>query len=368
MNESGKQDPHGSPRRGSGDGDIRTDLALEALPSPWSERPTRRKRRKRTLPDEFLPAAAKSCAESRPCPGVRVEEDETEVGLVTRVFVEDEAGAEQMGKPIGVYVTIEASGLRRSSRSIQEQIAVVLSRELCGLLPAGPDAPVLIVGLGNWNATPDALGPRVVNDILITRHLYDHVPEEKRGGLRPVAALAPGVLGLTGIETGEIIRGVVDRVGPAFVIAVDALASRSIHRIGTTIQLTTTGIHPGSGVGNKRVGVTEDTLGVPVLAIGVPTVVHARTIAWDVIDALTDRIRQDRAIGGVLDSLDRDETRALIDEVLVPTVGDLMVTPKEIDVLINEVSRVIASGLNVALHPDINNEELAKYIGYDNGP
>ncbi len=355
----------GQNRRGRDD-EVRTDLALEVLPAPYNERHSRRRRRRRPeLPGsiEGLPIDAKTCTESRPCPGVRVEEDESDVGIVTRVFVEDDVGAEQMGKPPGTYITIEADGLRGSSRTVQEQIAVVLSRELCGLLPAGPEDPVLIVGLGNWNATPDALGPRVVNDVLITRHLYDQVPMEKRGGLRPVAALAPGVLGLTGIETGEIIRGVVDRVGPAFVIAVDALASRSTHRIGTTIQLTTTGIHPGSGVGSKRVGVTEDTLGVPVLAIGVPTVVHARTIAWDVIDALAARMRQNPRTEGFGTGMDRDDTRALIDEVLVPTVGDLMVTPKEIDVLINEVSRVIASGLNVALHPEIDNEELAKYIG-----
>jgi len=319
--------------RGNGRGEIQTDLAMEVLPS------------------------------SRPCPGVLVEEARTDIAIITRVIVEDEIGAERMGKPPGVYVTIEAEGLRRTGRNVQEQIAVEFARELCNLLPGDTEAPVLIVGLGNWNATPDALGPRVVHDILITRHLHDQVPEEKRGGLRPVCALAPGVLGLTGIETGEIIRGVIDRVQPSFVIAVDALASRSIHRIGTTIQLTNTGIHPGSGVGNKRVGLTEETLGVPVLAIGVPTVVHARTIAWDVLDALEHRVQSDVRLMGALDTLDRDERARLIDEVLIPTVGDLMVTPKEIDLLIADVSRVVAGGLNVALHPNIDAEELSSYIG-----
>jgi spore protease len=322
-----------SRHHGNSYGEIQTDLAMEALPS------------------------------SRPCPGVLVEEARTEVCIVTRVIVEDEVGAEHMGKPPGVYVTIEADGLRRTGRYIQEQIAVEFARELCGLLPGNNNDPVLIVGLGNWNATPDALGPRVVHDILITRHLHDQVPEEKRGGLRQVAALAPGVLGLTGIETGEIIRGVIDRVGPAFVIAVDALASRSIHRIGTTIQMTNTGIHPGSGVGNKRIGLTQETLGVPVLAIGVPTVVHARTIAWDVLDALEQRMQSDPRVISALDTLGREERARLIDEVLIPTVGDLMVTPKEIDLLITEVSRVVAGGLNVALHPNIDAEELASYIG-----
>lgn len=313
--------------------DVRTDLALEALP-----------------PSREL------------CPGVRVEEDETDIALVTRVFVENEFGAWRIGKPPGVYVTIEAEGLRRTNRAVQEQIGEVLARELCRLLPYGPDSGALIVGLGNWNATPDALGPRVVNDVLITRHLYEQIPSEKRGGLRPVAALAPGVLGLTGIETGEIIRGVVDRIRPAFVLAIDALAARSIRRIGTTIQLTNTGIHPGSGVGNKRVGITTETLGVPVLAIGVPTVVHARTIAWDTIEILIDQLKNNYKLFAIVDEMHRDDKRSLIDEVLGPAVGNLMVTPKEIDVLINEVSRVIAGGLNVALHPDIDPEEIARYI------
>jgi len=313
--------------------EVRSDLALEALPISG---------------ERF--------------PGVRVEEDETNVCRVTRVIVENEIGAIRMGKPPGQYVTIESSELKRTNRSVHEQIATVFARELCRLMPYGPDSLVLIVGLGNWNATPDALGPRVVNDVLITRHLYDQVPVEKRGGLRPVAALAPGVLGLTGIETGEIIRGVVERVRPAFIIAIDALASRSTQRIGTTIQLTDTGIHPGSGVGNKRVGITTDTLGVPVLAIGVPTVVHARTIAWDTIEALVAQLRYSYKLFSILDEMQRDDKRRLIDEVLGPTVGDLMVTPKEIDVLINEVSRVVAGGLNVALHPDIDADELARYV------
>ena len=295
--------------------------------------------------EAYSDLALEAMPTQRPYPGVAVEEAEARGCHVTRVYVENEVGARQMGKPPGTYITIEADALRQSSRTAQEEISAAFAQELCGLLPAGPDEPVLIVGLGNWNATPDALGPRVVNDILITRHLYDQVPQEKRGGLRPVAALAPGVLGLTGIETGEIIRGVIDRVRPAFVIAIDALASRSVHRIGTTVQLTNTGIHPGSGVGNKRIGITIETLGVPVLAIGVPTVVHAQTIARDVIDTLTERLGGDQTAQG-LAALAPEEKSRLIDEVLLPTVGDLMVTPKEIDLLINDVSRVVAGGLN----------------------
>ncbi len=312
---------------------VRTDLALEALPS------------------------------SSPCAGVRVQELQSDVAVVTRVIIEDETGAANMNKPPGAYITIEAEGLRESNRSLQEEIATVFAGELCGILPNVGDSSVLIVGLGNWNATPDALGPRVVHDLLITRHLYDQVPAEKRHGLRSVAAIAPGVLGLTGIETGEIIRGVVDRVQPSYVIAIDALASRSIHRIGSTIQMTDTGIHPGSGVGNKRVGITTETLGVPVIAVGVPTVVYARTIAWDVLDALDERLANDRRGLHVFSNMHPDERRQVIDDVLTPTLGDLMVTPKEIDLLINEVARIIAGGLNVALHPGIDTEELSRYIG-----
>jgi spore protease len=282
-------------------------------------------------------------------PGVAVEEERRGQLQISRVRIESEEAERRVGKRRGRYITLEAPGLRRRNAALHEETARALADELRPLLPEREDASVLVVGLGNWNATPDALGPRVVANLLITRHMRDQVPEDLRGGLRSLSAVAPGVLGLTGIETGEIIRAIVDRVHPDCLIAVDALASRSIERIGTTIQIADTGIHPGSGVGNDRGDISRETLGVPVVAIGVPTVVHAFTIASDTVDLLVQRLGRKSALA----ALGGEEKRRLIAEVLSPSVGDLMVTPKEIDMLIDDLSSIIAAGINAAVHPKV---------------
>ena len=291
-------------------------------------------------------------------PGVRWREEQRGAVTVTRVEILDRRGEAAMGKAPGTYVTLESSQLRRRDRQVQEAVARLLAEELAGLLRLASDALVLVVGLGNWNATPDALGPRVVGSILVTRHLGEFVPGEAAGRLRPVCAVAPGVLGLTGIETGEIVRGIVDRVRPAAVVAVDALASRSVARITTTIQLTDAGVRPGSGVGNHRSGIDRETLGVPVTALGVPTVVHAATIVEDALERL--REGEDGPVRTALAGLDERESRRLLREVLPPAVGDLMVTPKEIDVLMDDLSRVVAGGINGALHPGMRGENLLR--------
>jgi spore protease len=285
-------------------------------------------------------------------PGVAVEEDHRGLLQISRVRIETEEAELRVGKRRGRYITLEAPGLRRRNAALQEDTARALADELRSFLPEEQDAEILVVGLGNWNATPDALGPRVVGDLLITRHLREQVPEDLRGGLRSLCAVAPGVLGTTGIETSEIIRAIVDRIKPDAMIAVDALASRSIDRIAATIQLADTGIHPGSGVGNDRGDLSSETLGVPVIAVGVPTVVHAFTIASDTVDLLIQRIPRRAEFAG-LRAMGGEEKRRLIAEVLTPSVGDLMVTPKEIDVLIEDMSRIIAAGINAAVHPKI---------------
>lgn len=295
-------------------------------------------------------------------PGVKVDEERVGEATVTRVVIMSREAERLMGKMAGRYVTIEAPGLRPRNRDLQEEIAKVLARELIRMTGLGPHQEVLVVGLGNWNATPDALGPRVIGNLLVTRHLGNYVPAELKGQLRPVAAMAPGVLGLTGIETGEIIKGVVDRIRPDAVICVDALAAKSLDRIATTIQIADTGINPGSGVGNKRAGITEQNLGLPVYAIGVPTVVHASTIANDTLELLVDQLRGRNQFCEMISQIDGEDKRALIDEVLSPSVGDLVVTPKEIDALINDMSRVIAGGINSALHPGIGPEEISRYL------
>ncbi|PZN02639.1 GPR endopeptidase [Thermaerobacter sp. FW80] len=314
---------------GAAPGLVRTDLALEAIGA------------------------------SQPMPGVRVEEERGQGYVVTRVTVTTPEAAQRLGKPPGRYVTIESPGFRKRDRQLQERVANVLARELGAMLPDRPDASFFVVGLGNWNATPDSLGPEVVHRLLVTRHLQDYVPADLKGGLRSVAALAPGVLGLTGIETGDVIRGIVQQIRPDVVIAVDALAARNIERIMTTIQIADTGIHPGSGVGNHRAAVTRETLGIPVVAIGVPTVVHAHTIAYDTLDALTRSLQEQSALFRTLGQMPEADKRRLIEEVLGPAVGDLMVTPKEIDVFVEEMATVVASGLNAALHPRLDEIDLS---------
>jgi spore protease len=276
---------------------------------------------------------------------------------ICRVRVVSEAGERLVGKPRGTYVTLDAPGLRDRDTAVQERLARLLGAELRSLLDLGPDSSVFVVGLGNWNATPDAIGPRVVENLLVTRHLDRQVPRNLSGTLRSVAALAPGVLGLTGIETGEVIRGIVDRIRPDVVLAVDALATRSIERMLRTVQVADTGIRPGSGVGNRRAGIDRDALGVPVVAVGVPTVVHAATIAGDAIELLAERLgSKDPRAAEALRGLLADGQRDLIAQVLAPAVGDLMVTPKEVDVLVEDFSKVLAAGINAAIHPSLAEE------------
>ncbi|HCC32810.1 MAG TPA: GPR endopeptidase, partial [Clostridiales bacterium] len=214
----------------------------------------------------------------------------------------------------------------------------------------------------NWQVTPDSLGPRVVGQLLVTRHLQQSAPPELMGGLRAVCAVAPGVLGLTGIETGEILRGVVDRVRPKMVLAVDSLAARKVGRIMTTVQIADTGIHPGSGVGNRRLGITEETLGVPVVAIGVPTVVHAGVIAGDLLEELVGQLEQDIRFRESLGQIAESVRGWLSERGSSGNMRELVVTPKQIDGMIRQVARVVAGGLNLALHPGIDADDLAQYL------
>ncbi|NLC68407.1 MAG: GPR endopeptidase, partial [Clostridiaceae bacterium] len=232
---------------------------------------------------------------------------------------------------------------------------------------------VMVVGLGNWNVTSDSLGPKVVSKLMVTRHLVQYVPEEVEQGVRPVCAIAPGVLGITGMETGEIVRGIVDRIRPDCIIAIDALASRRLDRVNTTIQIADTGISPGSGVGNKRMDLSRETLGVPVIAIGVPTVVDAATIASDVIELAIESLGRQPGSQGMqagqglqafdaLKNIDREEKYQLIKKALNPYTGNLIVTPKEIDEVVDRIAKVIANGINIASHQGITLADVNRYI------
>lgn len=294
----------------------------------------------------------------RPIPGVKVDQRQEEGNTVTRITVDNEEAGKVLGKLPGNYVTIQAPDLLSQNRDKVEAVSKILATEIegfMGRLNVKEDDTCLVAGLGNWSSTPDSIGPKVVDSILVTRHLWSFSPPEKRGGLRPVCAIAPGVLGITGMETGEIILAVVQRIKPAFVVAIDALAARSVERLGTTIQLSDTGIHPGSGLGNNRVGITPGFLGVPVVSIGIPTVVYAATIVLDALDKLSSARR------GLVAPEVADQKDA-IRQIISPEMGDLVVTPKEVDILVEEVAKVVAGSLNIALHPGVGPDEVFRYL------
>lgn len=287
-------------------------------------------------------------------PGVAVNRKSFTNGQVTVVEIINDIGAQAMGKPIGRYVTIEAPAIRQTDPKAHQEIVRVMTQELAAMINLPDRASVLIVGLGNWNATPDALGPRVVDAVMVTRHMFEYVPEAVEEGMRPVSAIAPGVLGITGLETAEVVEGIVSRVKPALIIVIDALAAGSVERIASSIQIANTGIRPGSGLGNKRRGITQETMGVPVISIGVPTVVHAALIAHEAINRLYQSFQQQIS--------PQEHAEAIIGQLLQPFGGALMVTPKEIDVLIQNCAKIIAGSLNAALHKTVSSQEYASYL------
>lgn len=304
--------------------------------------------------------------ESREIPGVEVDASETNGVKITRVNIKQEVGARIMNKPIGNYITIEADGVRDKDRDVYEEASRSLGEELRRIAPVDRDSTTLVVGLGNWNVTPDSLGPKTVSHLMVTRHVFEYLPDQVEEGVSPVCAISPGVLGITGIETGEIIEGIVSRIKPDRVIAIDALASRKMERINTTIQIADTGISPGSGVGNERRELSNETLGIPVIAIGVPTVVDAATMASDTIDMVIDtmlkQIDEGKEFYQMLQRMKDEERYELIREVLDPSVGSLVVTPKEIDDMILDMSKILANGLNIYLHSSIGPGDVDRFI------
>ncbi|WP_066049857.1 GPR endopeptidase [Robertmurraya korlensis] len=330
--------------------------------------------------------------------GVVIKEKE-ENGIKLSLVEVSKEGEKELNKKAGKYLTIEVQGIRQQDTDLQKKVEETFAREFSHFLSGigiNKDASCLVVGLGNWNVTPDALGPQVCENLLVTRHLYELSPQSVDEGYRPVSALSPGVMGLTGIETSDIIMGVVEKTKPDFVIAIDALASRSIERVNSTVQISNTGIHPGSGVGNKRKELSEETLGIPVIAVGVPTVVDAVSITSDTIDfilkhfgrELREGNRPSRALApagmtfgekkkltdedmpeehhrntflGMIGNLEEEEKRRLIHEVLSPLGHNLMVTPKEVDVFIEDMSNLIANGINAALHDAVNQDNAGFY-------
>ncbi|ASA23646.1 GPR endopeptidase [Paenibacillus donghaensis] len=302
-----------------------------------------------------------------PIPGVNEEVEEADGIKVTRLAVATEAGSQAIGRAIGNYVTLEVPALRGGDSGLQQKVSETFAYEFERFLlriGIGKESSILIVGLGNWNVTPDSLGPLVVENSLITRQFYELMPDQISPGYRKVSAIAPGVLGLTGIESSEIVQGIVDRTKPDVIIAIDALASRSLERINTTIQIADIGIHPGSGIGNKRRGLTREILGIPCIAIGVPTVCYASTIVNNVLEMMKNHFGQGaptKEIMGMLDDISEQERLSLVKEVLEPLGHDLIVTPKEIDEFIEVIANIVASGLNEALHDAVDPDNVGAY-------
>ena len=271
----------------------------------------------------------------------------------TVVTVRDAQTAQALGRPMGVYVTLSCPQRMSIELGTRRALSEALGRAIAGMLP-GACRTVLVAGLGNRTVTPDALGPRTVERVLVTRHMDGCLPQDVSERLRSVCAAAPGVLGVTGIETAEVLRGMVEHVRPDAMIAVDALAARSSQRICSTIQIADTGITPGSGVGNHRRALTQETLGVPVIAVGVPMVVYASTIARD---ALGDLAAMDGA-----SEADEERLMACVERVVTQRLGDLIVTPREVDALVERMAGIVAEGINLALHPELTESEIAQLM------
>jgi GPR endopeptidase len=297
--------------------------------------------------------------------GIVVINEETDTMNITYVEILNENGSKAMGKPQGNYITIESEKLKENDVSSHQEISHKLLECITELAKAKEDTVFLVVGLGNWNITPDALGPKVVNKIFVTRHMYNTLPKELNGSVRPVAAVSPGVMGITGIETGEIIKGIVEKMKPDVIIAIDALAARRFNRINATIQLSDTGISPGSGVGNTRMVLNEETLGVPVIAIGVPTVVDAATLVNDTMDTMISEMKEaagkESQFYDMLENMEGKERYQLIYDLLDPYAGNMFVTPKEVDAVIDRLSGIIAGAINSAVHPGIEIEDMGRY-------
>lgn len=315
--------------------------------------------------------------------GISSEQENYDDIKITNVYV-DKIGSKKINKKVGNYITIEFADITDYNR--KEKVKEIFSlklKELLKKISINDDASCLIIGLGNDKSTPDALGPLTIGNILVTNHLFLYGSVEE--GFRKVSAISPGVMGTTGIETSDLIASVINSITIDFVIVVDALASQSIERVNRTIQMTDTGIHPGSGIGNKRKEISKDTIGKPVIAIGVPTVVDAVTIVSDTINYMykhfsytkenIDKPSNRLMVGnvnylkkniivdeslkhqlfGMIGSLSTEEVKQLIFEVLTPIGYNLMVTPKEVDFEIEKLSDVIGNGINRALHKNVNN-------------
>lgn len=280
---------------------------------------------------------------------IRKEEIKTHI-----IKINTEKGAQKLGRPIGTYITIESPPMKVNDPYLKEELVQAITDSMSSLVAEfiKTNDTVLLVGLGNWRATADSLGPKFIEYSPITRHYHSYAPDALVEGMRPTCGIAPGVLGITGLETFEVIKGIVDNIKPALLVIVDALAAQNVDRIGTTIQISNTGIQPGAGVGNLRHSLTQADLGVPVIAIGCPTIVNAAVIADQAVKKFCFNTGA---------SYDEIKSINSIREIVSFYGGSLSVTPKEVDDIIENSSRIISMGVARTLFPGITVEQLELY-------
>ncbi|MBR3928294.1 MAG: GPR endopeptidase [Clostridia bacterium] len=280
-------------------------------------------------------------------PGVSIASWEESGVLITEVVIETEESAKNLSKPMGRYITLECEGVRTRDPMAYDALSSILAEEIARLLPPDENrTPALIVGLGNRMVTPDALGPKTIDHVLVTRHLINELPDETDERLSSVCCICPGVLGVTGIETMESVKSIVSAVKPRVIICIDALAARASKRVGVSIQLSDVGIQPGSGVGNHRRAITKEELGVPVIAIGMPTVVYASTIARDALYLMSEGEAEEEMLDKITKTLFENE------------IGEMIVTPREIDDMIEDAAGLIARAINISLQDRLSQSEL----------
>jgi spore protease len=286
--------------------------------------------------------------------GVILKTNKLKHGELIDLEITDEEAEKKLGKKRGKYITYESYNLKNLSRDDKNDVIEILSNSIKNISNLNREK-VLVVGLGNRRITADALGPRVTDKIKVTRQFFKAYNKEYDEDYNEVSILAPGVLGMTGIETINTIVGVVEKIKPTLLIIIDALASRKMKRLCSVVQITDAGIEPGSGIGNMQGSLNEDTLGVKVIAIGIPTVVDTATIVNDTIDLMEETLRSKTddvgQIMGVLSDLQSDEKHMFIKEILSPMYNESIVTPSGIDELIEDLSDILAESINKAVHP-----------------
>lgn len=285
--------------------------------------------------------------------GITTEEKEKNGMKIIKVKITNEEGAKSIGKEKGTYVTLYSPPLNQTDTKFRKDLINECAKEIREMAGKEKIKNVLVVGLGNRNVTADSLGPAVLDKLLVTRHIKEGLPTDISGKLNSLCAIAPGVLGITGIETAEIIKGIVKNVCPSLIIAVDSLASRSLERIMTTIQISDAGIAPGSGVGGKNKALNEKEMGVKVIAIGVPLVVYASTVAGDLLKEAADKLDM---------GMRAEALHPLISGIASVNGSEMIVTPKEIDFVVDICAKVLAMGINTAVQEALDEDEIDRFL------